>query len=143
MSAKHGQCLCGGVQFSIDGPLRDVVYCHCKMCRRSSGHLVAATACAVPHLDITRAGSLRWYQSSATAKRGFCGDCGSNLFWWPTSNTHVSILAGTLDDPTGVKAVSHIHVDAKGDYYALADGLTQHLDGNHGVRVPTAPRDRT
>jgi hypothetical protein len=141
MSAKHGQCLCGGVQFSVNGPLREVVYCHCKMCRRSTGHLVAATACAVPHLDITRADSLRWYQSSATAKRGFCGDCGSNLFWWPASNSHVSILAGTLDDPTGVKAVAHIHVAEKGDYYALADGLTQHLDGSHCVRVPAAPGD--
>lgn len=136
MSATRGRCLCGGVQFRVDGPLRDVVYCHCKMCRRSSGHIVAATACAASHLSINRSESLRWYESSAHAKRGFCNLCGSNLFWKPASGTHVSIMAGTLDDPTGLTAVSHIHAGMKGDYYRLDDGLPQHLDGAHGTPVP-------
>src|SRR5579863_2489373 len=91
MSAKHGRCQCGAVQFSVDGPLRDVVYCHCKMCRRSIGHVLAATACALPHLRVDGADSLQWYQSSASARRGFCRVCGSNLFWVPASGTHVSI----------------------------------------------------
>jgi hypothetical protein len=138
MSASHGRCLCGGVEFTVNGPLRDVVYCHCKLCRRSSGHFVAATACTVPHLTLTRSGSLQWFESSAQARRGFCNVCGSNLFWQPLSGSHMSIMAGTLDDPTGVKAVSHIHVDSKGDYYTLEDGLAQHLDGAHGVRIPGA-----
>lgn len=138
MSAIHGRCLCGGVEYTVQGPLRDVVYCHCKMCRRSSGHFVAATACAMPHLSITRAGSLQWYESSPQARRGFCSVCGSNLFWQPASGTHVSIWAGTLDDPTGLKGAAHIHVDSKGDYYTLEVGLPQHLDGAHGVRIPAA-----
>jgi len=138
MSAHNGRCLCGGVVYRVDGPLRDVVYCHCKMCRRSTGHLVAATACAAARLTITRGETLQWFQSSSQAKRGFCRVCGSNLFWQPESGTHVAILAGTLDDPTGVKAVSHIHVDTRGDYYTIDDGLPQHLDGAHGVRIPQA-----
>jgi hypothetical protein len=136
MSATRGRCLCGGVQFRVNGPLRAVVYCHCKMCRRSSGHILAATACALPHLSIDRSESLRWYESSAHAKRGFCSVCGSNLFWKPASGTHMSIMAGTLDEPTGIQAVSHIHVDMKGDYYRLDDGLPQHRGGDHGIRVP-------
>lgn len=138
MSAKHGRCQCGAVQFSVDGPLRDVVYCHCKMCRRSIGHVLAATACALPHLRVDGADSLQWYQSSASARRGFCRVCGSNLFWVPASGTHVSILAGTLDDPTGLNAAAHIHVDTKGDYYSIDDGLPQHTDGMHGVSIPAA-----
>ena len=138
MAIKRGRCLCGGVEFTVTGPLRDVVYCHCKMCRRSSGHFVAASACALPHLSIDRADTLRWYASSAQASRGFCGVCGSNLFWKPASGTHVSIMAGTLDDPTGVRAVAHIHANSKGDYYTLEDRLPQHLDGAHGVRAPAA-----
>jgi hypothetical protein len=138
MSAKHGRCQCGAVQFSVYGPLRDVVYCHCKMCRRSIGHVLAATACAVPHLHIQGEQSLQWYQSSASARRGFCKSCGSNLFWIPASGTHVSILAGTLDDPSGLTAAAHIHVDTKGDYYSIDDGLPQHRDGEHGVRIPAA-----
>ena len=88
MSATRGRCLCGGVQFRVNGPLRPVVYCHCKMCRRTSGHILAATACALPHLSIDQSESLRWYESSAHAKRGFCSVCGSNLFWKPASGTY-------------------------------------------------------
>ena len=28
-----GRCLCGGVRYKITGKLRDVVECHCAMCR--------------------------------------------------------------------------------------------------------------
>jgi hypothetical protein len=138
MSVVRGRCLCGGVEFGVTGPLRPVVYCHCKMCRRSSGHFVAATACAVPHLSIDRSETLRWYASSGVAARGFCGVCGSNLFWKPASGTHVSIMAGTLEDPTGLKAAAHIFVSAKGDYYSLEDGLARHGDGAHGIPLATA-----
>jgi hypothetical protein len=136
MSFKHGRCLCGAVEYVVDGPLRAVVYCHCSMCRRSSGHFVAATACAVSHLLITRSGQLRWHQSSAHAKRGFCCTCGSNLFWKPTNGSHVSIMAGTLDAPTGLRAACHIFAGDKGDYYELDASLPRHDGGEHGVALP-------
>lgn len=130
--AEHGQnavvrgrCLCGGVRFEVDGPLRPIVYCHCTMCRRSGGHFDAATACASEHLRLLCAQSLRWYQSSATARRGFCSTCGTQLFWEPAARDHMSIWAGTLDTPTGLKPSMHIFVADKGDYYEITDGLPQ------------------
>jgi hypothetical protein len=126
MPVMKGRCFCGGVEFAVQGPLRPIVYCHCKMCRRISGHLVAATACAPSHLSIHVSEQLRWYQSSADAQRGFCGRCGSNLFWKPTSGTHVSIMSGALDDPTGLRGAMHIFVADKGDYYSLDDDLPQY-----------------
>jgi hypothetical protein len=125
MSAKHGRCLCGAVEYRVDGPLRDVVYCHCKMCRRTSGHFVAATACDLDRFSLTRAEGLRWYQSSSAAKRGFCAVCGANLFWQPTEGGYISIWAGSLDEPTGIKPVEHIFSADKGDYYQIHDGLPQ------------------
>ena len=143
MSFKHGRCLCGAVEYFVDGPLRPVVYCHCTMCRRASGHFVAATACAVSHLLITRAEQLRWHQSSVHAQRGFCGVCGSNLFWKPANDTHVSIMAGTLDAPTGLRAAGHIYVGDKGDYYDLDDRLPQRHDGAHGIALPSSDATET
>ncbi len=121
----RGRCLCGAVRFEVRGPLRPVIYCHCTMCRRSSGHFAAATACEPAHLKLLSSQTLRWYQSSAIARRGFCGTCGSQLFWEPAHGRHLSIWTGTLETPTGLTAAEHIFVADKGDYYGITDGLAQ------------------
>jgi hypothetical protein len=122
---SQGRCLCGAVQYEVRGPLRPVVYCHCGMCRRTSGHFVAATACAREDLVLKSSASLQWYQSSAAARRGFCNQCGSNLFWEPLGEGRMSIMAGTLDAPTGLTAQGHIFVAEAGDYYQITDSLPQ------------------
>jgi hypothetical protein len=118
---KHtGSCLCGEITYVVTGPLRPVVACHCVQCRKSSGHHVAATSCA--RADIEIKGDVTWYQSSDTARRGFCGTCGSNLFW-DGAGVNLSIFAGTLDGPTGIRLAGHIFCADKGDYYELEDDL--------------------
>ena len=47
-----GRCQCGAVSYKVSGPLRPVVACHCDMCRRISGHFVAATAAMREHIQI-------------------------------------------------------------------------------------------
>ena len=118
-----GGCLCGGVRYRVKGPLRSIVYCHCSQCRRTSGHFVAATAVATDALTVVAGKSLEWFASSEIASRGFCRRCGSSLFWLPKTEDHVSIMAGTLDESTGLQAVAHIHTGDKGDYYELTDDL--------------------
>ncbi len=125
MTDVTGRCLCGAVRYAVQGPLRPVSYCHCSQCRRTSGHFVAATACDVEHLALPEQAGLRWYRSSPQAKRGFCGECGSSLFWKPNSGREISIMAGTIDPPTGLDAVEHIFLADASDYYELADGLPQ------------------
>lgn len=119
----EGGCLCGGVRYRVAGPLRPVVACHCGQCRRTSGHHVAATACVGGDLELTTAGTLTWYRSSPAARRGFCGTCGGNLFWAPDHGRHVSIMAGTLDAPTGVRLAGHIHTATRADYVTLDPAL--------------------
>jgi hypothetical protein len=106
------------------------------MCRRTSGHFAAFTATHPENLFLTDSEGLRWYRSSATARRGFCGVCGSNLFWEPASGGRVSIAAGTLDLPTGLETVIHVFVEDAGDYYTIVDELPQRADGNHGISIP-------
>ncbi len=119
---RTGGCLCGAVTYTVDGPLRPVIACHCRQCRKTSGHHVAATSCARGDIQIT--GEVTWYASSDTARRGFCGICGSNLFW-DGAGANLSIFAGTLDTPTGLHLKAHIFCADKGDYYEIADGLPQ------------------
>ena len=117
---KTGSCLCKAITYTVNGPLRPVVNCHCMQCRKTSGHHVAATSIARDAIKIR--GDVSWFDSSDTARRGFCANCGSNLFWG-SKGDNISIFAGTLDNPTGLKTWGHIFAEAKGDYYEITDDL--------------------
>jgi hypothetical protein len=126
MNEEHnGSCLCGGVSFSVHGPLRGVIYCHCTQCRKQSGHFFAATSVEADALSITGEDRISWYAASPEARRGFCSICGSVLFWKRLGWNEVSILAGSFDTPTGLKGELHAFVADKGDYYEITDGLPQ------------------
>ncbi len=124
-----GSCLCGGVRYEIRGPLRDVVACHCSQCRKTSGHFVAMTNVPVDAIAFLASNSLVWYRSSASAERGFCNRCGGNLFWRTLDGDTLSIAAGSLDTPTGLKTAEHIFVADKSDYYELDDTVPKKAQG--------------
>lgn len=120
MSDLHtGSCLCGGVRYEIHGEMRAVVGCHCNQCRKTSGHFVAATQVPQDKLVLKNAETLRWFASSDTAKRGFCTHCGGSLFWQRNDEPFISIMAGTIDGPTGLKIDRHIFENFAGDYYDI------------------------
>jgi hypothetical protein len=112
-----GSCLCRGVCFDRSGPLRDVVVCHCKMCRRTDGHVGAYTAARKDVVTFMEARTLRWYPSSADGRRGFCNEGRSTLFRDADRRETISIAAGTLDAPTSIRTTLQIHVASAGDHY--------------------------
>jgi hypothetical protein len=115
-----GRCLCGAVRFELDGPLRDVSVCHCVECRRWHGGPGSYTSAPRAALRLESEASLRWIdspESNARARRGFCGECGSSLFWDAPDADAISVAAGALDPPTGLKTVKHIDTQDASDYY--------------------------
>jgi len=111
-----GGCLCGAVRYAVRGPLRDVVLCHCSHCRRTHGHVAAYAACARSDLVVTDSRELRWY-ADGERDRGFCAVCGASLFWRAAGRDTVSVAAGTIDPPTGLRTLGQIFVASAGDYY--------------------------
>lgn len=128
--AHSGGCLCGAVRYEVRGPLRSVLVCHCEECRRWHGAPAESTAAPRDRLDLTEERGLRWVdspRSDAHARRGFCGECGSSLFWDAPGRDYVAIAAGTVDGATGVRTAAHWYVSQKGDWYDLPeDGLPRH-----------------
>ena len=124
-TAHTASCLCGDVAFTVAGPLAPPSACHCGQCRRQSGHVWASTHVPRASLTFTADTGLRWYTSSDFARRGFCGTCGSVLFWQHMDEDDISISMGAFDPPTGVRLARHIFVADKGDYYDIVDGLPQ------------------
>ena len=132
---RTGRCNCGAVRFRTRGALRDVVACHCSQCRRQSGLYFAATNVSDDHIEIEGAEAITWYRASDFAKRGFCATCGSAMFWKHEADPFISVLAGSFDEPTGLKITSHIFCADKGDFYEIADGLPQYPKGSPGILV--------
>jgi hypothetical protein len=130
---RQGGCLCGAVRYEVHGALRPVVMCHCTQCRRMTGHQMAATAARRADFRLLSGDELKWFNASADARRGFCGRCGSPLFWDGADQPHLSITAGSLDDSRGLKVACHIFVADKGDYYQILDDAPQISGGDFAV----------
>lgn len=125
MTMHKGRCQCGEVEFEVTGDLGAPNACHCSVCRKTSGHYFASTEVAKGDLRLLREDGLRWYHSSAKVRRGFCGTCGSSLFFDPPHRDWIAIAMGAFDAPTGVRLSLHIFCADKGDYYDISDGLPQ------------------
>ncbi len=116
-----GGCLCGAVKFSLAGDVRHVVNCFCTQCQKTTGNFVAATRAARTDLHITKQDSLKWYNSSPGVKRGFCENCGGNLFWDNTKEGQISVMAGMLDQPTGLKTTLNIYTADASDFHIIPE----------------------
>jgi len=133
VSVHEGGCLCGAVRYSLTGKLRQVVNCHCGQCLKTHGHVAAYSGVARAGLEVIEGRGLTWYDSSAFARRGFCRFCGSSLFWESPSQSHISVSAGTLDQPTGLRTIGEIFVADKSDYYELDERLPAFPGSSNGA----------
>jgi hypothetical protein len=125
-TVRTGRCECGGVRYRVTGELRDVVNCHCSRCRRITGHHLAATAAHPDAVTLEAEETLRWYAPDPTVAYGFCGTCGSTLFWKALAiPDKLCIAAGTLDQPTGLRTTTAWWVAEAADYHDRAPGLRE------------------
>lgn len=103
MNAKYsGQCLCGEISYSVDIEPVFTGNCHCKDCQRSSGSAFIP-AMIFPEKDVVVSGEVKYFESQADSgnihKRGFCPNCGSQLFArFSNIPGMLGIKAGTLND---------------------------------------------
>ena len=125
-----GACLCGDVRFEAALPSLWCAHCHCSQCQRFHGAGVV-TWVGFPEGAVTFTvgeSKVSWYSSSAPAQRGFCGACGSSMFFrserWP-GELHIARanLVGTLDrEPEG-----HVYYDSHVHWLELADKLPREV----------------
>jgi hypothetical protein len=116
---KSGGCLCGAVRFVGLGQPSGVHVCHCEQCARWSG---GPALCVEFDGGIDITGDVTWFDSSDWAERGFCGVCGSSLFYRLKDGSYLNVGTGFLDDRAGLSPIDqHIFVDRKPHFYEFAD----------------------
>ncbi len=120
-----GRCLCGAVEIEAKTVNPRMHACHCGMCRKwGSGGPFLALSCGA---DIAFEGeeNISVYESSAWAERGFCGKCGTHLFYRIKETMNYEVPVGVFDDISGITFEQQICIDRKPDYYDFADRTTK------------------
>ena len=124
----QGSCLCGGITYEIRGDIKDVLNCHCSMCRKlhASAFRTRGSVATKDWSTLTGANLMTFYQSSKGEYKGFCSVCGSQLYTKFEANPDVLGFAlGTLDTDPNVTSNRHIFVSYKAPWYDIADDLPQ------------------
>ncbi len=134
-SFKIAKCLCGGIKIKIIGKLRYVINCHCSQCVKTHGNYAAYTNSLEENITYISKSTLRWYQSSNFAKRGFCSKCGASVFYKIKKSNNISISAGMFSNPTKLKTHSNIFIKDKLDYYKLDPNLKKFMKNENNNKV--------
>ncbi|NVJ98711.1 MAG: GFA family protein [Alphaproteobacteria bacterium] len=125
----QGSCLCGAVKLEVDVthlPKADA--CHCTKCRKWTGHVGVGVEVPRDRVAIEGEDAIRWFASSDKARRGFCGTCGTSLFFDPldkVKHSWTGVYMGLFDGPTQTEIGLHMFVAEKGDYYEINDDAQQ------------------
>jgi hypothetical protein len=125
----EGGCLCGAVRFFITGPIRNIVYCHCSLCRKAQGSAFATNGIvAADDFELTKgAQHLTAYSSSPGNTKLFCRTCGS-----PISSRNdavpgvVRVRVGTIESNIAERPVAHIFATSKANWEEIAGDLPQY-----------------
>jgi hypothetical protein len=115
-----GSCLCGGVTFRAYGSHTWPTVCHCAKClKQGAGPFMAVRFNDGTHIYESQ--TLTWYASSETGEWGFCGKCGSRLFWRDTREDTLYISPHAIEGFETSGIAHHLHAEEKPAWYDFAD----------------------
>lgn len=123
---SKGSCLCGIVTYELQGAVRNMMHCHCSICRKIHGAPFGT------YLSVDR---VRWlsgedhisrYQSSHNFHRCFCDQCGSVLPETVDGADYSFVPAGGLINATDQRPQKHIFASSGASWYRITDDLPQY-----------------
>ena len=122
--AITGGCFCRALRFKSDLPAVEKGYCHCTICRKTTGApLLAFASFPVGGFSYTK-GEPTIFKSSSKGQREFCSTCGTQIcFRGVGSSETVDVNSGALDEIEAVPPDHHIYVSSKVPWLSLNDGL--------------------
>ena len=139
----QGRCLCGAVRYEVDGPIVDMVHCHCSMCRKHHGTPYATWAAAPLAGFRYTAGEaeIGRYDSSPGHQRSFCTHCGSVTPERLEEMGLVIMPAGNLEGDLGVRPSKHMFVASKAPWHEITDDLPRHDEYPPEFGLTATPRE--
>ena len=122
---NKGSCLCGDIEWTVDGEFTMLVNCHCSICRKVHGSSYGAFVASSPEDFHWVSGEekIRNYQSSDLGLRPFCPRCGSGVAL--VTDRYVKMSAGNLDGDIKRSLDSNIFVAHKACWFDIPGGAPQ------------------
>ena len=124
-----GECFCGEIKYSLDGPLAPARSCHCSRCRKAfSGNGSTMT--------FVKENNFQWVQGEEkitllTNKEGvalgFCSLCGTTLAA-SLKGEVFGITLGPLNDDPEVRVEEHIFVGSKACWDEIGGDAPQYQE---------------
>ena len=134
---REGGCACGRLRFAASAPPVECGYCHCGICRKTTGAPVLAYVSFPRAAFAYTLGVPDRYASSARGHREFCAHCGTQIaFRAAVAAATVDVNVGALDEPEAFAPEKHIWCEDAISWLQLADRLPRHRRGADSDILP-------
>ncbi|MEZ8140789.1 aldehyde-activating protein [Enterovibrio norvegicus FF-33] len=116
----RASCLCGSVKVEVGEVNPNFTVCHCDTCRSWGGGPLFAVQCGT---DVQFEGSemIKEYESSPWATRGFCGKCGTHLFYRLNKTGSYNMPLGLIPELSDLVMSMQYFSDQRPDYYCFSN----------------------
>ena len=132
-----GTCLCGNIQFRLDGPFQMMMHCHCSRCRKHHGSAFATFvgAPATGFEWLRGKSEIATWAAPNGYPRYFCPTCGSVVPAPDDASELRFVPAGNLVEDCGAKPEMHI-------FAGVESALVRHHRLGHAIpdRAGRLPR---
>ncbi len=118
----QGKCLCGAVEVTINGSIKDIIHCHCSLCRKNTGTAFATNGFvnSADFCIIAGADNLSHFSFKLGRYRHFCRTCGSPIYSSNDSDpSRIRLRLGLLDSEISERPISHNFVSSKANWEDL------------------------
>ena len=123
----EGGCFCGYVRYQAEGTRSEETFCHCSICRRTSGAPSVAWFTVASEGFRFTDGEPAGFASSDHGMRQFCPRCGTPLsFRSSRTPEEIDVTTCSLDDPELVPPRDHTRASSKLSWTPLGDGIPVH-----------------
>lgn len=124
----NGKCLCGEIQFEVNGGCTTIYQCHCSLCRRVTG---SNSNSAV----LVESNSFKWLSGTdkitsfikeSGYRSEFCAKCGSPVPNELKNKRGYWVPVGLLDKTMHLKVSAHLCVSSKAEWDEIGDDGLQY-----------------
>ncbi len=146
MRALLGSCGCGAVRYQLTPPTDSASHCHCQSCRKASGAaFLTWTSAPRERVQIDGEPALSWHLTSDSIRWGFCGTCGTTLFYVADGphpegpkTDRIYLTVGSLDDGLDRVPSAHVSYEERVAWFTPGDHLPLHRGKTEALLAKSA-----